>query len=106
MTTNLWVADQYDAIRELAKTVGIQVIVDAGSNGNVAVFADDTYADTYLNGGPNDNAGVRVDVTFNERGEVKEAHKRVDGVSKGDVSGHVGNAGQRLLWTLHLFSRR
>lgn len=96
-------ADHKSAIVDLAKTVDMQVVYD---DGTAVILGDDVYAGHYLTGDQHMHYGVSVAVVFNERGEVKEAHKRVDGVPKGDVTGTIGNAGQRLLWTLHQFSRR
>jgi hypothetical protein len=104
MTTNVYVADHKSAIVDLAKTVGMQRVYDEGAS---VILGDFTYADHYLHGNlAAKHVGVSVEISFNERGEVQRAHKLVDGVTKGDVTGTVGNAGQRLLWTLHLFSRR
>lgn len=98
-------ADHLSAIMDLAKTVGIKLIHDSGLVGldRVVVFGDKLFARSYNTG---EVDGVAVRISFNERGEVETASKRVHGVPKGDVTGEVGNAGQRLLWTLHLFSRR
>lgn len=106
MSTKTLVADHKSAIIDLAKTVGMQVVHDDGDD--YIVLGDDTFAEAYAAFGL-DKAitGVVVEVEFNDHGEVSEAHKEVDGVNKGDVpGGRPGNAGQRLLWTLHLFSRR
>lgn len=103
MSTKTLVADHRSAIKDLAKTVGMEVIHEQPG---FTVIADSVQADEYLNGKGSKDVGVLVEIVFNERGEIKTARKRVDGVSKGDITGNVGNAGQRLLWTLHLFSRR
>jgi len=108
MPTKALVADHKSAIVDLAKTVGMQVIHDSGPalDGRLIIIADDTFAHTYLHGGPKDTDGVEVKVYFNTNGEVERAYKKVDGVLKGGGPMSNGNAGQRLLWTLHLFSRR
>ena len=99
MTTKSSIADHKSAIVDLAKTVGINVIY---SENNYIELGDDVQA----NSSATENDGVLVTVSFNDRGEVKEAHKRVNGETKGDVTGTRGNAGQRLLWTLHMFTQR
>jgi hypothetical protein len=99
MTAKTQPADHLTAIRDLAKTVGIKLVYQEQG---FVVFGDKVYADA----DSGDDMGVCVEISFNDRGEVSEAHKKVNGVPKGDVDGSVGNAGQRLLWTLHLFSRR
>jgi hypothetical protein len=97
-------ADHLSAIVDLAKTVGMKLIYDSGplASGREVEFGDKVFAA----GDDLDVHGVSVNITFNECGEVATAHKRVNGVPKGEITGEVGNAGQRLLWTLHLFSRR
>lgn len=104
-TAKTQIADHLSAIVDLAKTVGIKPIYDSGPvhPGRFVIFGDKVAARSY---DAVEVDGVTVDIRFNERGEVQTASKRVHGVPKGDVTGEVGNAGQRLLWTLHLFSRR
>jgi len=93
-----------EAITDLAKAIGMQPVV---STDKLLVIGDEEFCKWWRDEDDSSSqCGVSVVVTFGECGDVAAAHKVADGTPLGDVTGTYGNAGQRLLWTMHLISQR
>jgi len=93
-----------EAITDLAKAVGMQPVV---STDDLLIIGDEKFCQWWRDEDDSSQCGVSVLVAFNACGDVVAAHKAAaDGTPLGDVTGTYGNAGQRLLWTMHLISQR